>query len=142
MQKLFASLIMSAAILAGAGVASAQSAVAPNGVWVGYYGYGDRADTVQMQVKFTARGSSFTGFSIEPNTFGDEGVLFLTANIQGVTDADGADFTKTYDGTGGQSHSIEYTGAFTQGGRCLEGKWRIAATVGPFKICADSRLVS
>jgi hypothetical protein len=140
MQKLVANLVLSALVLAGSVcAASAQSASAPNGVWVGYYGYGDRADTVQMQMKFAGRGSTFTGLSIEPNTFGDDGVLFLTANIQGVTDSDGADFYKRHGRAEPQRRIYRrvHTRRKLPGGQMAHRHDRR-----PVQICADGRLVS
>jgi hypothetical protein len=117
--------------------APAQTRAAPSGVWTGYFGYEGTASTVQFQARFTASGAAFSGATIEPNTFGDPGVLFLTANISGAADAAGrVSFVKTYDGTGGQSHSVRYAGAYEPSGACISGTWTIDATAGPFKMCA------
>jgi hypothetical protein len=130
------------AALAGAPVASAQGA-SINRVWLGYYGYNDvRADRVQFQLKLRGAGDAVTGTTIEPNTFGSPSALFLTANVAGKVSGDAITFRKTYDGTGGQTHSVDYAGVFDATRRCIAGTWRIGDATGPFKVCTDAGLVS
>lgn len=130
------------AMLSGAPAASAQGA-GINRVWLGYYGYNDgRADRVQFQLKLRGAGEAFTGTTIEPNTFGSPNALFLTANVAGKVAGDAVMFKKTYDGTGGQSHSVDYVGVFDATHRCIAGTWRIGDATGPFKVCTDAGLVS
>lgn len=129
--------------LIGSSLAIAQSSAGLSGVWVGYYGYDAIPKQVEFQMKLSASGSRFSGASVEDNTFGDASVLFLTATLIGSVGPGGAvQFTKTYDGTGGQSHSVEYGGALDSTGHCISGKWHIAQTSGPFKMCTDVRLIS
>lgn len=134
-----AAFAAAAAILGLSPFALAQAPAAPSGVWAGEYGYDGAGNMVPFQASFTAKGAGFTGGTIEPNTFGDPGVLFLTANVSGAAAAGGeVNFVKTYDGTGGQSHSVEYAGEYDSSG-CIEGIWRIGAAAGPFKMCSARR---
>jgi hypothetical protein len=144
MRKIFLAAAMLCLALMGASpLASAQSAAGLSGVWVGYYGYDADPNKVEFQMKLRPAGSGFSGASVEDNTFGDPSVLFLTANISGSLGAGRAViFTKTYDGTGGQSHSVQYNGVLSASGKCISGKWRIGQGSGPFEMCTDVRLVS
>ena len=128
--------------LAFAGNALAQGAAALSGVWVGYYGYdGGVPEEVEFQMKLTPIGQNFNATTVEINTFGDRNTWFLTANVVGsVGPAGGIRFTKTYDGTGGQTHSVQYEGVLRD--RCITGRWAIAAAGGPFKMCSDAQLIS
>ncbi|MES1203304.1 MAG: hypothetical protein ABUS57_17850 [Pseudomonadota bacterium] len=133
------------ALMGVAPVAFAQGAgQGLNGVWLGYYAYSDgRPDRVQFQLKASRTGATFTATTIEPNTFGTKDALFLTADVAGTVSADGGvRFSKTYDGTGGQTHSVQYSGAFDAARRCISGNWRINTTTGPFRLCIDATLVS
>jgi hypothetical protein len=116
-----------------------------NGMWVGYYGYsgGKVSDRVEFQLKAARAGAAFIATTIEPNTFGTPDALFLTADVAGTVSVNGGvNFTKTYDGTGGQAHSVQYSGAFDASKRCISGAWKIGQDTGPFKLCVDAGLVS
>ncbi|HWA23346.1 MAG TPA: hypothetical protein VG735_13200 [Caulobacterales bacterium] len=147
MQKVLGSIglsVLAATLMCGA-IAFAQAPAAGlRGLWVGYYAYSDgRPDRVQFQLKASRAGAAFTATTIEPNTFGSKDALFLTADVAGTVSADGGvRFTKTYDGTGGQTHSVEYSGMFDASKRCISGNWRINAATGPFRLCIDASLVS
>lgn len=129
--------------LAATAPASAQAGASLTGVWSGYYGYDGQSARVPFQAKVSAAGASFAGTTIEPNTFGEPSTMFLTANVVGQAGAGGAvSFVKTYDGTGGQSHSVEYRGTLAPNGQCISGAWSIGEAKGPFQVCRDARLVS
>lgn len=108
-----------------------------SGVWLGQYSYPPEAG--RAPVKFQARFASaangrVTGSMIEPNTFGDQTAYFLTSNIAGSIGPNGAVLLdKTYDGTGGQTHTVHYEGAFSVG--CVAGQWAIGGSGGPFHMC-------
>ena len=56
-------------------------------------------------------GASFTGDMAEINTFAKENTPQLFSTVRGSIDSGGfVRFTKTYDGTGGVSHSVQYQG--------------------------------
>ena len=135
-------------------IAAATFAVAPaamadgkgqfDGVWLGHYGYDANMANVDFQAEMQSDGSSFSGATIENNTFADRSLaLFLTASIEGGVDAHGTvRFVKTYDGTGGQTHSVDYQGVLDSAGRCVNGTWSIGASHGPFQMCATEQAVS
>ena len=99
------------------------------GRWIGHYYYaGQQANRApvefEMEVDVVAPGQ-FRARICEPNTFGTRGVPFLYANVSGEITDQGLRFTKTYDGTGGQNHSVLYVGTFNRGWTMMVGTWRI-----------------
>jgi hypothetical protein len=134
-----------ALVLAGAfaNVPSAVASPSPapaavhslTGVWVGSYQYPDRRAPVQflMVVKQGPNGT-FTGSLREPNTFGSSSVAFLGASISGTVKSTAVKYTKTYDGTGGQSHSVDYQGLVNWKARVVQGQWSLEGSKGTFKM--------
>jgi hypothetical protein len=110
-----------------------------SGAWTGAYAYDSTfADAVEFEANLTADGARFTGKTSEPNTFGDPIAARLGANLRGDLGADGSvSFRKTYDGSGGVSHDVEYRGALQRDG-CIKGSWFIGAVTGPFRMCPGS----
>jgi len=103
--------------------------------WSGIYYYGDgrsNSFTLDLQVS----GSSISGRTSEPATFGDGSSSTLYANIFGSVSGSSISFTKTYDGTGGVSHSVQYAGAISADGASMSGTWRIANDSGSFTATA------
>jgi hypothetical protein len=99
------------------------------GRWQGRFYYaGQQANNPPVEFEVTLDVPSpgqITGRTSEPNTFGTPGVPFLYANIRGEIIDNRLRFTKTYDGTGGQTHSIAYSGMFNETWTTLVGTWRI-----------------
>ncbi|MGE3303067.1 MAG: hypothetical protein AB7M12_08120 [Hyphomonadaceae bacterium] len=140
MRKLMAACAALAA-LAAAPAGEAQSRAPIAGTWSGFYGYAGREETVEFQARLSGAGA-FTGATVEPATFGDGSVLFLTANIRGNVAGDGGvHFTKTYDGSGGQTHSVQYDGKYDANGKCIVGEWSQGGGRGPFEMCTDAHLL-
>lgn len=138
----FTAAVLVLGALALAAPAWAQAGASLTGVWSGYYGYDGQPDRVPFQAKLSAAGATFAGTTIEPNTFGEPSTMFLTANVVGQSANGVVSFVKTYDGTGGQSHSVSYRGTLSANGQCVSGTWTIDAAKGPFQVCRDARLVS
>lgn len=105
------------------------------GVWTGEFKYpadSDR-DPVKFQLVLIQDGKTIAGFMKEPNTFGkrkDE--PYLHAVIKGTFDAKTGKikFTKTYDGTGGESHDVAYEGKLEKSK--VDGTWKIDDYGGKF----------
>lgn len=99
------------------------------GRWLGRYYYaGQQANNPPVEFEVTLEvpaAGQITGRTSEPNTFGKPGVPFLYANILGEIVDNRLRFTKTYDGTGGQTHSVAYSGMFNESWTTLVGTWRI-----------------
>lgn len=91
--------------------------------WKGSYGYIDGRAPVPFTLTLTTKGKEISGRIIEPATFGDGSSDKLIANIGGTSSVYEVVFTKTYDGTGGQTHSVSYRGAFD--GKTMYGLWQV-----------------
>jgi hypothetical protein len=100
--------------------------------WNGQYGYSDGRASVgfTMTLRVAADGS-FSGRTTEPNTFGDKSASHLYGNLRGSISGNAIQFVKTMDGTGGVSHSINYSGTLNADGTSISGNWRIKSS-GPF----------
>jgi hypothetical protein len=109
-----------------------------SGLWSGEYRYpGD--DDGGAPVGFTAivihEGDKIVGLMKEKNTFGAPVEPWLAAGIKGTYDADTRhfSFTKTYDGTAGPSHDVEYSGSLNRE-RGASGAWNIDGLKGTFTL--------
>jgi hypothetical protein len=91
--------------------------------WKGSYGYLDNLAPVPFTLTFTTKGKGISGRVVEPATFGDGSSDKLIANIAGTSSGYEVAFTKTYDGTGGQTHSVQYRGAVD--GNTMYGVWQL-----------------
>jgi hypothetical protein len=97
-----------------------------DGSWTGTYTYmadgGSR--TVPFSVTFSSDHGRLLGSTTEPNTFGGNAPK-LSADIIGSVKDGELNFTKTYDGKGGYSHSVEYEGNVDRDGKTIAGTWTI-----------------
>ena len=97
-----------------------------SGTWKGTYDSfgGASQGPVRWTAEITCRRGRLTGRITEPNTFGDPSASRLYAEIEGTVTGDGTvSFVKTYDGTGGVSHSIDYRGKLDRTTMTITGKW-------------------
>jgi hypothetical protein len=126
-------LLVALALLLAAVPASAQSPSALSGEWQGDYTYTDSRPPVNFLLEATFDGAGRLSGSIsEPNTFGSNDVSFLHAYVSGAIDGNVVRFTKTYDGTGGQSGSVIYEGVLDPSTSTIAGTWRIGDLGGQF----------
>ena len=96
------------------------------GTWNGLYSYqrgmepvGFVADLVDV--------SSWLGGGVRETAPGRDGRLAtFHAEVSGRRSGGQVVFVKTYDGTGGRIHSVDYDGTLSQDGTEIEGTWRIA----------------
>lgn len=105
-------------------LAQSPSAMALGPDWTGRYMYGGENGVV-FRMKISASGDRFQGRTCEVATFGDGSSPNLYANIVGTVTGGIVRFKKTYDGTGGVSHSVDYVGLMTSDGRSVAGTWII-----------------
>ena len=119
-----------AACLAAA-MAQAQS-FSLNGNWSGRYVYGDNRTAVEFTLELDARDNRCLGRIQEPNTFGEKSASHLFANVaclsSGVRPGREFRFIKQYDGTGGVSHAVQYSGVVSQDGNTVAGNWLILSS--------------
>jgi hypothetical protein len=114
---------------------------ANTGLWRGIYVYPQDVAPVKFNMLTIQEGSTVVGFIKEPNTFGQTGQPWLHALIKGSIDPQtGAmTYTKTYDGTAGQSHDVAYGAKSVADGKAYEGNWSIAGSlVGQFNLERDA----
>ncbi len=104
-----------------------------SGRWEGSYGYRDGRAPVPMAVDFRVQGGDVGGTSSEANTFG-AGQGPLTAILTGSLRGNILRFVKTYDGSGGQSHSVTYQGVVDADGGRIRGTWNLAQARGVFSL--------
>jgi hypothetical protein len=106
-----------------------------SGTWRGNYSYTTgNQPPVNFTVSFGANGCS--GRSEEPNTFGNKSAPKLFANFScsdpALLPGQLITINKTYDGTGGVSHSVIYTGTVSADLRTISGRWAVSTARGNF----------
>jgi hypothetical protein len=128
-------------ILALASVLVVGPAAAANlpSEWAGAYGYEDGRQAVPFFITLASNGNIITGHIDEVQTFGVKSADDkLGAKIVGSLNGHQVVFTKTYDGKGGQTHSVTYKGTLLlgeDGAQCMLGTWRLGADIGPWMAC-------
>jgi hypothetical protein len=101
------------------------------GVWTGRYHYRkifglELSSPVQFHVVFERGDDGLRGRIYEPNTFGRRSAEHLAADVVDLEREEGViRFRKQYDGTGGVKHGVVYEGNLSEGGRSVEGTWKI-----------------
>jgi hypothetical protein len=109
------------------------------GSWQGVYSYPDQGrDAVAFAMTLEVRGDTCRGRTEEPNSFAEPSVAYLYADVEcqlaGGTLSPRLLFRKTYDGTGGQTHSVDYIGEVSPDGRSVTGTWRVGTQSGRFSL--------
>ncbi len=127
------SAIVASAMLALAGPAAGQGGDTLSGVWQGVYWAGGNETTEFQATIVDFQGPGLQGSMAEPNTFGDSSSRFLLSTFAGNAIGGVVSFTKTYDGTAGVGHSVNYSGRLISD-RHIVGSWQIDGTVGSFEM--------
>jgi hypothetical protein len=118
---------------AAATAANPAGSLAGISLWSGQYAYSSGQTPVPFTLTLnTAVDGSFTGFTTEPATFGNGTSKALTADVQGSVNGSRIYFKKTYDGSGGQNHAVEYNGVVSADGHTLSGGWKLDTLTGSF----------
>jgi hypothetical protein len=100
------------------------------GVWHGLYSYDVAMDPVYFVATLMSGGNWISGTSHEAEIGQSGEPLTLFASLDGTRAELQIDFIKTYDGTGGWSHSVQYSGTLSPDETEIEGAWTIAETIG------------
>lgn len=89
---------------------------------------------VKFSLVAVSEGGEVKGYMRESNTFGDEAAPWLTSVFTGTIDEASGEiqFTKQYDGNGGQAHAVEYEGMLN--GETGSGTWSIGDQEGTFSL--------
>lgn len=145
MRKLVMAAALGVAVLAGGAVLTTRPAQAQagqglasgalSGDWAGGYISRDGSDVNTFTAKLRQTGGTLSGAIYEVNAFGDTSrALFLTSTLAGTVNARAVRFTKTYDGSGGASHSVVYTGTLEPNGRRIRGTFTVEGGGGTFEM--------
>jgi hypothetical protein len=122
------------AALTVAAPALAQSASNLTGRWEGGYVGANLQDANTLVVNLVQSGATLTGGMVEVNTIGDASRnLFLTSTIQGTVASGEVVFVKKYDGSGGISHTVRYSGKVSRDGRRIQGTYSADGATGQFE---------
>jgi hypothetical protein len=107
-----------------------QTTSSLTGVWHGLYSYDVVMDPVYFVATLMSGVSWISGTSHEA-THGQEGLpLTLFASLNGNRTDIQIEFTKTYDGTGGWSHAVAYSGTLSPDATEIEGTWAVPQGIG------------
>ena len=119
-------------VAAGAAFAQAHREAASQ-AWQGVYaGAGNTPTTFTATLSIS--GNRLSGTMVEPNTFGAQDVVYLLADVAGTVNGERVVFIKTYDGSGGVSHSVRYDGVLSANGRRIAGTWSLDGARGTFEM--------
>ena len=101
--------------------------------WQGVYAGEGNAPTT-FTATLSISGNRVAGTMVEPNTFGEQDVVFLLSDVAGTVNGERVVFIKTYDGSGGVSHSVRYEGVLSSNGRRIAGSWSLDGARGTFEM--------
>jgi hypothetical protein len=101
------------------------SAKSLTGVWQGLYSYPGQGEPVSFVATLIETGSFVCGTTHETCSVTDASKQNLHAMISGVRHDASVTFTKSYDGTAGWKHKVEYDGALNSEASEVEGRWNI-----------------
>jgi hypothetical protein len=115
------------------------AAAALAGTWKGFFFYSNPSRRpVAFTLTLEVFGGICRGRTEEPNTFGNRVEPKLFANVECSLIAGSAPprlaLRKVYDGTGGQSHGVDYIGEVSPDGRSITGTWTLPGGSGRFSL--------
>jgi hypothetical protein len=103
--------------------------------WKGRYYYRTK-QSVAFRAAFKETGEQFTGEIFEMTRARPQDIqdTELHSTVTGTIRNGSMTFTKKYDGTGGWSHSVQYSGDFTSEGglASVKGNWALSGETGQF----------
>ena len=104
---------------------SGENRLSLTGLWNGLFSCPRLRDPTQFVAILIQSGASFSGTTHEPCPTEQipGGVLYAT--LQGQRSGTAVAFIKTYDGTGGWTHSVKYEGTLSDDGTEIEGRWHV-----------------
>ena len=113
-------------------VVSRENGPSLTGLWNGLYSYPQLFEPTSFVAILIEQGARFGGTTHEPCTRGSNLGGLLYAMIEGNREGSIVSFIKTYDGTGGWTHSVAYEGLLNGDGTEIEGRWKTSGWSGKF----------
>ena len=107
---------------------SRDDALNLTGLWNGLFSYPRRYDPTPFVAILVQSGASFSGTTHEPCAIKQIPGGFLYATLRGQRAGTAVSFIKTYDGTGGWTHSVRYEGTLSDDGAEIEGSWFVTGS--------------
>ncbi|TGX49639.1 hypothetical protein E5A73_19195 [Sphingomonas gei] len=105
-----------------------------SGVWYGHYAaYAGHEDNGFIALLEEITGS-VTGTITEPD---EAGGTIRRATVTGQRDGANLRFTKQYDGSGGWTHAVRYSGAVDADGTLVMGSWVVEGLTGAFDMTRE-----
>ena len=102
-----------------------------SGSWDGAFRYpADKGPQTPFVATLRDDGGVISGDTIEPGIRPGDG--HFRAIIVGLRTGTTIDFTKTYDGAGRMSHSVDYSGRLSEDGTTITGVWSLGTMDGTF----------
>lgn len=103
-----------------------------SGLWVGYYAYepGAAIERVECAMVLEDYEGEVGGAMVERQTFGDEILPGLPADLLGFATEDGVEFEKYYFHNEEDAEPVYYELALSPDGNTLSGYWEIGETSG------------
>ena len=102
------------------------------GVWHGLYTYASHPHLPESHFIciLIDNGGRLSGTVHETMNHYRSAATEVSAMVDGAHCGGHVTFLKTYDGTGGQTHSVSYAGVLSSDGEEVEGEWRIDSRYG------------
>lgn len=111
-------------------------------MWQGFFSYPRALHPVPFTATLIETVSSFGGTTHEPCDIGRHKGKTLFATLSGNRNGTLIAFNKTYDGSGGRTHTIRYGGTLSGDGAEIEGRWIITTSwAGRFLMVRSGRTV-
>jgi hypothetical protein len=99
-----------------------------NGIWHGLYSYPRYFEPVYFVATLVSFGSGFSGTTHEALIGARGAPLKAFATVDGAREGDYVSFLKSYDGSGGMRHSVNYGGTLRADENEIDGAWSIAGS--------------
>jgi len=103
-----------------------------SGAWNGLYSYPDWPEPVTFVALVIDVGSQLSGGIHEYEGIVSERRILLHASMNGRRTGSAVNFLKSYDGTGGWAHSVEYDGSLNDDATEIAGHWYVDGSSGRF----------
>jgi hypothetical protein len=102
------------------------------GAWSGLYFYPGYGEPISFAAILIDAGTYFSGSCHEYEAIVSPTRTLLHATVRGRRAGTAVSFTKTYDGSGGWNHSVNYEGTLNAAATEIEGRWNVDGLVGTF----------